>query len=86
MYERVEQLMIIIMEQRIEWDRKGPEHSDVLYLNNARRKIFQELLAGNISTMRKALEGRDDEVIRFDDIPPIADDTSTNSIFKNGIL
>ena len=41
--------------------------------------------------MRKALEGRDDEVIRlFDEIPSIANDTSTNSkkprLFKNGIL
>ena len=91
MYERVEQLTIIIMEQRIEWDRKGPEHPDVLYLNNERRKFFQDLLAGNIPTLRKALEERDDEVIRlFDDIPSIANDTSTNSkkprLFKNGIL
>ena len=42
--------------------------------------------------MRKALEERDDEVIRLfdDDIPSIANDTSTNSkkprLFKNGIL
>ena len=91
MYERVEQLTIIIMEQRIEWDRKGSEHPDVLCLNNERRKFFQDLLAGNIPTMREALEERDDEVIRlFDDIPSIANDTSTNSkkprLFKNGIL
>ena len=80
--ETCAQLTIIIMEQRIEWDRKGPEHPDVLYLNNERRKFFQ----GTIPTMRKALE-----VIRlFDDIPSIANDTSTNSkkprLFKNGIL
>ena len=49
MYERVEQLTIIII---IEWDRKGPEHPDVLYLNNGRRKFFQDLLAGNIPTRR----------------------------------
>ena len=64
---------------------------DVLYLNNERRKFFQDLLAGNIPTLRKALEERDDEVIRlFDDIPSIDNDTSTNNkkprLFKNGIL
>ena len=40
--ETCAQLTIIIMEQRIEWDRKGPEHPDVLYLNNESFKIYEQ--------------------------------------------
>ena len=87
MYERVEELTIIVREQRVEWHAKATEeHPDVLSLNSERKRFFQEfLLTGSITAKSIAQAQCEDEVCLFDDST-----TSTTSkkprLFKDGIL